>query len=59
MAKIIASKDFTMDGEYYFVGDELDYDKIGKLKLIKLNQKGFINPLTIKEIKELEKGKEE
>lgn len=51
--KIIASKDFTLDGEFYFVGDEVkikDFDKI-----VKLNEKGFINPLTLKELVQIKK----
>lgn len=46
--KIIASIDFTFDGEFYFAGDEVkvkDFDKI-----VRLNEKGFINPLTLKEL---------
>lgn len=51
--KIIASKDFTLDREFYFVGDEVkikDFDKI-----VKLNEKGFINPLTLKELVQIKK----
>ena len=46
--KIVASQDFTLGGEFYFAGDEVkikDFDKI-----VKLNEKGFINPLTLKEL---------
>ena len=51
--KIIASKDFTLDREFYFAGDEVkikDFDKI-----VKLNEKGFINPLTLKELVQIKK----
>ena len=51
--KIIASKDFTLDREFYFVGDEVkikDFDRI-----VKLNEKGFINPLTLKELVQIKK----
>ena len=51
--KIIARKDFTLDREFYFAGDEVkikDFDKI-----VKLNEKGFINPLTLKELVQIKK----
>lgn len=57
MAKIIAKKDFTINGNYYFIGDEVDYKKIDKPTLVKLNEKGFIEPLSIKEILEITKSK--
>lgn len=53
MAKIIAKKDFTINGNYYFIGDEIDYSKIDKPTLVKLNENGFIEPLNIKEILEI------
>lgn len=45
---IIAIKDFTLDGKYYFINDEikgLDFNTI-----VYLNEKGFIKPLSTKEL---------
>lgn len=59
MIKIIAKKDFTRNGEYVFVGDEIKANDINEI--VRLNEKGFIEPLTLKEIiqfkKELENPK--
>ena len=61
MKDIIAKKDFSFDGEIYIEGDEIEIKDIGKIK--ELNEKGFIQPLTLKEIvileRELKKNKEE
>lgn len=46
--KIIAKKDFTVNGVYYFKGDEIKVTS--KESLIKLNEIGFIEPLSRKEI---------
>ena len=59
MIKIIAKKDFTRNGEPIFAGDEVKVNSIEEL--VKLNEKGFIEPLTLKDIvqfkKELENPK--
>ena len=59
MIKIIAKKDFTRKGEPIFAGDEVKVNSVEEL--VKLNEKGFIEPLTLKEIvqfkKELENPK--
>lgn len=59
MIKIIAKKDFTIKGEPIFAGDEVIVNSVEEL--VKLNEKGFIEPLTFKEIvqfkKELENPK--
>ena len=59
MIKIIAKKDFTRKGEPIFAGDELKVNTVEEL--VKLNEKGFIEPLSFKEIvqfkKELENPK--
>lgn len=48
MKEIIAKKDFTINGEY-FVKDEPVYIK--NIKTIKkLNEKGFIYPLDLKQL---------
>ena len=55
--KIIAKIDFTANNKFYIAGDEitgLTYDQI-----VKLNEKGFIEPLEYKDLvlikRELEK----
>ncbi len=60
MKKIIAKVDFIANGEQYIVGDEiknLTYNQI-----VKLNEKGFIEPLEYKDLvlikRELEKKEE-
>lgn len=51
MKKLIAKKDFTID-DIFFAQDEevkgMSYEQI-----VKLNEKGFINPLTRKELKDI------
>jgi hypothetical protein len=61
MKKVIAKIDFTTNIGDYIVGDEitdLTYEQI-----VKLNEKGFIEPLTYKDLilikRELEKSKKE
>lgn len=51
--KIIAKIDFNLDGIFYEKGDEVK--NISKSVLIKLNEKGFIEPLTAKQIQNYEK----
>lgn len=53
MIKIIAKKDFTRNGEYVFSGDELKVNSVEEL--VKLNEKGFIEPLTLKDIVQFKK----
>lgn len=48
MKKIIAKKDFDTDGKSYIKGDEIktkNYEAI-----VKLNEKGFIEPLDYKDL---------
>ena len=59
MKKIIASKDFGLNGNYYLKDEEipnLTYEQI-----VGLNEKGFIEPLEFKDLiaikKELEQSK--
>ena len=61
MKKLIAIKDFTANGVKYIEGDEIktsNYEAI-----VKLNEKGFIDPLSYKDLvlikRELENAKEE
>lgn len=49
--KLIAQKDFTFKNSYYFKDDEIELNKIGTIEDIsKLNENGFIKPLTLKEL---------
>ena len=61
MKKVIAKIDFSANGEYYIKGDELD--KLTYEQIVKLNEKGFIEPLNYKDLvlikRELEKPKKE
>ena len=53
--KLIANKDFTLNGSYYFENDEIVPEEIGTIKDIsRLNEKGFIKPLSLKELIKLE-----
>ena len=53
MIKIIAKKDFTRNGEYVFVGDEIKANDLSEI--VRLNEKGFIEPRTFKDIVQLKK----
>lgn len=48
MKSIKAKKDFTLNNIDYFVGEEIEINNISDI--IKLNEKGFIEPLTRKDI---------
>lgn len=53
--KLIAQRDFILNGEYYFENDEIEPNKIGTIKDIsRLNENGFIKPLSLKELVKLE-----
>jgi len=61
MKQIVANKNFTLNGKYYETNDEVKVDNFEQVKM--LNEKGFIKPLTRKELenflKEKNKIKEE
>ena len=48
MKKLIAKKDFTVDGLPFVKGDEVNVTDISIVK--KLNEKGFIEPLNFKDL---------
>ena len=48
MKKVIAKIDFSANGENYIVGDELN--KLTYEQIVKLNELGFIEPLTYKDL---------
>ena len=54
--KLTIQKDFVLNGVYYFENDEIEPNKIGTIKDIsRLNENGFIKPLSLKELLQLEK----
>ena len=56
MKKIIAAMDFTLHGKKYIKGKEVKINS--KEDLIRLNERGFIEPFFIGEIQEYFKEKE-
>lgn len=48
MKKLIAKKDFIVDGIAFIKGDEVNIKDIVTIR--KLNEKGFIEPLNFKEL---------
>ena len=53
--KLVVQKDFVLNGEYYFKTDEIEPNKIGTIQDIsRLNENGFIKPLSLKELIKLE-----
>ena len=46
--KVIAAKDFNANGIFYFAGDELK--GLTFEQILKLNEKGLIEPLELKDI---------
>lgn len=54
--KLTIQRDFVLNGVYYFENDEIEPEKIGTIKDIsRLNENGFIKPLSLKELLQLEK----
>ena len=53
MIKVIAKIDFNLNGTQYITGDEIELKDINKI--IKLNELGFIEPLSHKELVMLER----
>lgn len=53
--KLVIQRDFILNGEYYFKNDEIEPNKIGTIQDIsRLNEDGFIMPLSLKELVKLE-----
>ena len=46
--KVIVAKDFNANGKFYIAGDELK--DLSFEQIIKLNEKGLIEPLDLKDI---------
>ena len=53
MKKIIAKKDFTIDGNFFIKDEPVEVNDIETIK--KLNEKGFIYPLELKDLVILER----
>lgn len=53
MKKIIAKKDFTIDGKFFIKDEPVDVKDIDTIR--KLNEKGFIYPLELKDLIILER----
>lgn len=53
MKKIIANKDFIFNKVPYIKGDEVEVNNIKEVKL--LNEKGFIIPLSFKDLTIIER----
>lgn len=53
MKKIIAKKDFTIDGKFFIKDEPVEVNDIDTIK--KLNEKGFIYPLGLKDLVILER----
>lgn len=53
--KLIIQRDFVLNGVYYFENDEIAPEEIGTIEDIsRLNENGFIKPLSLKELIKLE-----
>ena len=53
--KLTIQKDFVLNGVYYFENDEIEPNKIGTIQdIARLNENGFIKPLSLKELIKLE-----
>ena len=53
--KLVVQRDFILNGEYYFKNDEIQPNKIGTIQdIARLNENGFIKPLSLKELVKLE-----
>lgn len=55
MTKIKFKKDCSFNGNLYFVDDELDITTENVKEVWKLNEKGYIFPLTLKEFTKIKK----
>lgn len=56
MKQVKVKNDFTIGKNYYFKNDTLDLSKLKYEQIVKINEKGYIDPLTIKELLEIKKA---
>lgn len=53
--KLIIQRNFVLNGVYYFENDEIAPEEIGTIQdIARLNENGFIKPLSLKELIKLE-----
>lgn len=57
MKPIKAKKDFTIGDNFFAMGDTIEPSKYSYEQIVRLNEKGFIEPLSRKELMELKKSK--
>ena len=58
--KLIIQRDFVLNGEYYLENDEIAPEAIGTIQdIARLNENGFIKPLSLKELIKLESEMEQ
>lgn len=56
--KLIVQKEFTYHNKFYSSNDEIDSKEINFEDIVKMNEKGFINPLTTREVMLIKKESE-
>lgn len=56
--KLIVQKEFTYHNKFYSKLDEIDSKEIKFEDIVKMNEKGFIEPLTTQELMLLKKDSE-
>lgn len=65
MNQVTVKKDFILNGKYYFENDEINIKEFTYDEIVRINEKGFIKPLCmrdlmiIKELKTSKKNKKE
>lgn len=57
MKPIKAKKDFTIGNDFFTIGDTIEPNKISYEQIVKLNEKGFIDSLSRKELMDIRKNK--
>lgn len=58
--KLTIQRDFILNGVYYFENDEIEPNKIGTIQdIARLNENGFIKPLSLKELIKLKSEMEQ
>lgn len=58
MKPIKAKKDFTIGEEFFVIGDTIEPNKYNYEQIVKLNEKGFIEPLNRKDLMEIKNSKD-
>lgn len=57
MSQIIAKKDFILNDKFYPENDEIDINELKYEEIVKLNEKGFIKPLCMKDLMYIKQNK--